>query len=98
MNKGGVRAALITASPTTTCSTLAKSSSCVKGSGCLIVLKVVAGRLGGGTIGKDIGLVYLPVELAVADTELEVQVMGERVKATVADLPLVDPGGEKIRA
>jgi 4-methylaminobutanoate oxidase (formaldehyde-forming) len=51
----------------------------------------------GYTIGKDIGLVYLPVELAVAGAELEVQVMGERVKATVADLPLVDPKGLKLR-
>jgi len=42
--------------------------------------------------------VYLPLELAKAGTELEVQVMGERVKATVANLPLVDPKGEKIRA
>ena len=52
----------------------------------------------GYTIGKDIGLVYLPLELARAGTELEVQVMGERVKASVAKLPLVDPKGEKIRA
>ncbi|MDB4442823.1 aminomethyltransferase family protein, partial [bacterium] len=52
----------------------------------------------GYTIGRDIGLVYLPLELAKAGTELEVQVMGERVKATVANLPLVDPKGEKIRA
>ncbi|MDX2500003.1 MAG: FAD-dependent oxidoreductase [Deltaproteobacteria bacterium] len=51
----------------------------------------------GYSIGKDIGLVYLPVELAVAGTELEVQVMGERVKATVSDLPLVDPKGLKLR-
>jgi 4-methylaminobutanoate oxidase (formaldehyde-forming) len=52
----------------------------------------------GYTIGQDIGLVYLPLELAKPGTELAVQVMGERVKATVADLPLVDPKGEKIRA
>ena len=52
----------------------------------------------GYTIGRDIGLVYLPLELAKPGTELAVQVMGERVKATVADLPLVDPKGEKIRA
>ena len=51
----------------------------------------------GYTIGRDIGLVYLPLELAVAGTELEVQVMDERVKATVAELPLVDPTGLKIR-
>jgi len=52
----------------------------------------------GYTVGQDVGLVYLPLELAGAGTELEVQVMGERVAATVADLPLVDPKGEKIRA
>jgi 4-methylaminobutanoate oxidase (formaldehyde-forming) len=52
----------------------------------------------GYTIGKDIGLVYLPLELAKAGVELEVQVLGERVKARVAKLPLVDPNGHKIRA
>ena len=50
------------------------------------------------SIGRDIGLVYLPLALTKAGTEVEVQVMGERVKATVADLPLVDPQGKKIRA
>ena len=51
----------------------------------------------GYTIGRDIGLVYLPLELAEAGTELEVQVMGERVTATVAGLPLVDPKGRKLK-
>jgi 4-methylaminobutanoate oxidase (formaldehyde-forming) len=51
----------------------------------------------GYTIGQDVGLVYLPWELAGAGTELEVQVMGERVTATVADLPLVDPRGLKLK-
>jgi glycine cleavage system aminomethyltransferase T len=49
-------------------------------------------------IGKDIGLVCLPPELAKAGIALEVEILGERVKALVADLPLVDPKGEKIRA
>ncbi len=52
----------------------------------------------GHTIGKDIGLVYLPPELAKAGTALEVEILGERIKAQVADLPLVDPKGLKIRA
>jgi glycine cleavage system aminomethyltransferase T len=52
----------------------------------------------GYTIGKDIGLVYLPPELAKAGIALEVEILGERVKAQVAGLPLVDPKGEKIRA
>jgi 4-methylaminobutanoate oxidase (formaldehyde-forming) len=51
----------------------------------------------GYTIGKDIGLVYLPLELAKAGVELEVQVLGERVKASVAKLPLVDPKGLKLK-
>ncbi len=51
----------------------------------------------GYIIGRDIGLVYLPLDLAKAGTELEVQVMGERVKATVANLPLVDPKGLKLK-
>jgi 4-methylaminobutanoate oxidase (formaldehyde-forming) len=59
----------------------------------------IIGRIRSGnygyTIGQDIGLVYLPLELAAAATELEVQVMGERITATVADLPLVDPKGLK---
>ena len=51
----------------------------------------------GYTISKDIGLVYLPLELAKAGVELEVQVLGERVKARVAKLPLVDPKGLKLK-
>ena len=52
----------------------------------------------GYTIGCDIGLVYLPLELADAGTELEVQVMDTRIKATVASLPLVDPSAKKLKA
>ena len=52
----------------------------------------------GYTIGRDIGLVYLPLELANVSNELEVQVMDRRVKARVAELPLVDLKGEKLRA
>ena len=52
----------------------------------------------GHTIGKDIGLLYLPLDLATAGNELEVEVLGERIMANTTDLPLVDPKGEKIRA
>jgi 4-methylaminobutanoate oxidase (formaldehyde-forming) len=52
----------------------------------------------GYTVGKDIGIVYLPPELAKAGTALEVEIMGDRVKAQVAELPLVDPKGLKLRA
>jgi 4-methylaminobutanoate oxidase (formaldehyde-forming) len=52
----------------------------------------------GFTVGKDVGLVYLPPELARAGTALEVEILGERVTAEVAELPLVDPMGMKIKA
>ncbi len=51
----------------------------------------------GYTIGKDIGLVYLPVSLAHAGTELDVEVLGKNIKARVAETPLVDPAGAKLR-
>jgi 4-methylaminobutanoate oxidase (formaldehyde-forming) len=61
----------------------------------------VVGRIRSGnygySIGKDIGLVYLPLDLATAGTELEVEVLGEYVQARVAETPLVDPAGEKLR-
>ncbi len=52
----------------------------------------------GHTIEKDIGLVYLPLDLAKAGTELEVEVMGECITARVAELPLVNPAGAKLMA
>jgi 4-methylaminobutanoate oxidase (formaldehyde-forming) len=52
----------------------------------------------GYSIGKDIGLVYLPLDLAAAGTELTVEVLGERVQARVAEKVLVDSAGEKLRA
>jgi 4-methylaminobutanoate oxidase (formaldehyde-forming) len=62
----------------------------------------VIGRIRSGnfgyTIGKDIGLVYLPLDLATAGTELAVEVLGEDIEARVAEIPLVDPTGEKLRA
>jgi glycine cleavage system aminomethyltransferase T len=50
------------------------------------------------TIGKDIGLLYLPVELAGVGTEVEVEVPGERIIAQVTATLLVDPTGAKLRA
>ncbi len=52
----------------------------------------------GYTVGRDIGLVYLPRGLAAPGTRLAVEVLGERVPAEVAALPLVDPTGERLRS
>jgi 4-methylaminobutanoate oxidase (formaldehyde-forming) len=61
----------------------------------------IVGRIRSGnhgyTIGKDVGLVYLPLDLATAGTDMEVEVLGEDIKARVVEMPLVDPAGEKIR-
>jgi glycine cleavage system T protein len=62
----------------------------------------ILGRLRSGgygyTVGRNIGLVYLPVELAAAvGTPLEVEVFGERVTAEVAPDVLHDPRGARIR-
>jgi 4-methylaminobutanoate oxidase (formaldehyde-forming) len=62
----------------------------------------VLGRLRSGgygyTVGRNIGLVYLPVEVAVPGTALELEVFGERVTAQVAPDVLYDPRGYRIRA
>ncbi|MEW5988671.1 MAG: FAD-dependent oxidoreductase [Chloroflexota bacterium] len=61
----------------------------------------VVGRLRSGgygyTVGKNIGLAYLPLELAAEGTPLEVEVFGERVAAEVAAEVLYDPKGEYLR-
>jgi 4-methylaminobutanoate oxidase (formaldehyde-forming) len=61
------------------------------------------GRLRSGgygyTVGRNIGFVYLPRELAQATgTPLEVEVFGERVAAEIAPDVLYDPQGARIRA
>jgi 4-methylaminobutanoate oxidase (formaldehyde-forming) len=63
----------------------------------------VLGRLRSGgyghTVGRNIGLVYLPADLARAvGAPLEVEVFGERVPAEVAPDVLYDPEGARIRA
>lgn len=52
----------------------------------------------GHTIGKDIGLIYLPSEFTGIGTKLEVEVLGERLPAVVTALPLVDPEGKKLKS
>jgi sarcosine dehydrogenase len=62
----------------------------------------VLGRLRSGgygyAVGRNIGLVYLPVEVAVPGTALELEVFGDRVPAEVAPDVLYDPQGARIRA
>jgi 4-methylaminobutanoate oxidase (formaldehyde-forming) len=61
----------------------------------------LAGRLRsagfGYTVGRSIGLAYLPRALAAPGTPVEVESFGERVPGVVAPDVLYDPRGERIR-
>ena len=52
----------------------------------------------GYSVGRCIVYGYLPAELAVPGTPLEVEYFDERLPATVAEDPLWDPKGERLRA
>jgi 4-methylaminobutanoate oxidase (formaldehyde-forming) len=61
-----------------------------------VVARVTSGGIG-YALDVSIAFAYLPVGLTDAGTELSVEVFGERVAAVVADDPLYDPKGERIR-
>ncbi len=63
--------------------------------------QVVARLRSGGygyTVGKNIGLAYLPMELTRVGTRLQVEVFGERVEACVENDVLYDAEGKRIKA
>ncbi len=62
-----------------------------------VVARVTSGGIG-YTVGASIAYAYLPTELAVTGTAVEVEVFGEWIGAEVADEPLYDPKGERVRA
>jgi len=62
------------------------------------VVSYVTSSAYGYSIGRGIVYGYLPVELAVEGTPLEVEYFGDRLAATVAAEPLWDPKGERLRA
>ncbi|MGD0752660.1 MAG: FAD-dependent oxidoreductase [Anaerolineales bacterium] len=52
----------------------------------------------GYSVEKSIIYAYLPMEFAKVGTELQVEFLGEQVGAVVAQSPLWDPKGERIKA
>jgi glycine cleavage system aminomethyltransferase T len=63
--------------------------------------KVVGWVTSGGygyTVRKSIVYGYLPTECAAIGTQLDVEILGERIKAVVEREPLYDPKGERIKA
>ena len=51
----------------------------------------------GYSVGRCVTYGYLPVELAVEGTALEIEYFDERLPATVASEPLWDPKGERLK-
>jgi dimethylglycine oxidase len=62
------------------------------------VVSYVTSAAYGYSIGRGIVYGYLPVDLAVEGTKVEVEYFGDRLAATVAAEPLWDPKGERLRA
>jgi glycine cleavage system T protein len=62
-----------------------------------VVARVTSGGIG-YTVGASIAYAYLPSELAATGTAVDVEVFGEWIAAEVADEPLYDPKGERIKA
>ncbi|MEO8162307.1 MAG: glycine cleavage T C-terminal barrel domain-containing protein, partial [Ilumatobacteraceae bacterium] len=62
----------------------------------------VVGRVKSGgqgfTIGKAIGYAYFPIQHARPGIEIEVEFFGQWVSGVVAQDPLFDPAGLRIRA
>ena len=51
----------------------------------------------GHCVGKSIALGYVPTALATATTGFEIEILGERRRASIAPQPLHDPAGERMR-
>ncbi len=51
----------------------------------------------GHCVGKSIALGYIPTALATATTGFEIEILGERRRASIAPAPLHDPAGERMR-
>lgn len=51
----------------------------------------------GYSIGRGIAYGYLPAAIAVPGTAIQIEYFGERLAATVAAEPLLDPTGERLR-
>jgi len=62
------------------------------------VVSYVTSAAYGYSVGRGIVYGYLPVNLAVEGTPVEVEYFGDRLAATVAAEPLWDPKGERPRA
>ena len=83
------------------CLTLEDARAIALGSEPVRVGGYLAGRVTSGgygyTAGKSIAYAYLPEDTGVG-TAVEVEIFGERVPGEVAEEPLYDPAGERLRS
>jgi glycine cleavage system aminomethyltransferase T/glycine/D-amino acid oxidase-like deaminating enzyme len=84
------------------CMTLDDASSVVLGKEPILhdgrVVSYVTSASYGYSIGRGIAYGYLPRDLAVEGTAVEIEYLGRRVAATVAADPLFDPKHERLRS
>jgi 4-methylaminobutanoate oxidase (formaldehyde-forming) len=84
------------------CVTLADPRAVALGSEPVRVGGELAGRVTSGgygyTVGRSIAYAYLPASSCEHGTAVEVEIFGEWVAGEVADEPLYDPAGERLRA
>jgi glycine cleavage system aminomethyltransferase T len=52
----------------------------------------------GYTVGRAIGLAYLPIDIDADTGDLEVQLLAARVSARVVNGPPYDPAGKRLRS
>ena len=89
------RSSTIAASSTTRTSTSASNKEPIRSNGDVVGYVTSAGF--GYSIGRCVAYGYLPTELAVEGTPLEIEYFDERLPARVASEPLWDPKGERLR-
>ena len=84
------------------CLTLAEPLSVALGNEPVRIGEKVCGRVTSGgygySVGRSIAYAYLPPERAEPGTSVEVEIFGRWVEGEVAEEPLFDPQGERIRA
>jgi glycine cleavage system aminomethyltransferase T len=84
------------------CMTLDDPNSVVAGKEPILygdrVLGYVTSANYGHSIGRGIVYGYLPIDYAKAGTNVDVLYFGERLRATVANEPLYDPDGSRMKA
>jgi glycine cleavage system aminomethyltransferase T len=86
----------------TLCAVIMDANSNPCGGGSVWSHGLIIGRICSGAYGyiieRDIGLLYLSIELAEGGLELQVEIFGKRVPAQVATIPLANPRDERLRA